>query len=165
MAFCFIAFLKERICVEKLGRMKNGLVSSCSSLHTNNAENPTFVLPSKQRLHKLCFLRKLGCQKPCWDQARLSSLVNKQVDTNDDDNEDDNENNNAEYKEDDNADDNDDDNADDNDDNSDDDHEDDSDDDHEDAPAPGQDSHQPARGLWVGGVPQTTVVGLGDTGH
>ena len=26
---------------------------------------------SKQRLHKLCFLQKLGCQKPCWDQARL----------------------------------------------------------------------------------------------
>ena len=30
-------------------------------------------------LHKLRFLQKLGCQKPCWDQARLSSLVNKQV--------------------------------------------------------------------------------------
>ena len=27
--------------------------------------------PKKQRLHKLCFLQKLGCQKPCWDQARL----------------------------------------------------------------------------------------------
>ena len=26
---------------------------------------------SKQRLPKLCFLQKLGCQKPCWDQARL----------------------------------------------------------------------------------------------
>ena len=25
------------------------------------------------------FLQKLGCQKPCWDQARLSSLINKQV--------------------------------------------------------------------------------------
>ena len=25
-------------------------------------------------------MQKLGCQKPCWDQARLSSLVNKQVD-------------------------------------------------------------------------------------
>ena len=25
------------------------------------------------------FLQELGCQKPCWDQARLSSLVNKQV--------------------------------------------------------------------------------------
>ena len=27
------------------------------------------------------FLQKLDCHKPCWDQARLSSLVNKQVDT------------------------------------------------------------------------------------
>ena len=26
---------------------------------------------SKQRLPKLRFLLKLGCQKPCWDQARL----------------------------------------------------------------------------------------------
>ena len=26
---------------------------------------------SKQRLPKLRFLQKLGCQKPCWDQARL----------------------------------------------------------------------------------------------
>ena len=40
----------------------------------------TLVLPSQQRLHKLSFLQKLGCQKACWDQARLSSLVNKQVD-------------------------------------------------------------------------------------
>ena len=39
----------------------------------------TLVLPSQQRLNKLCFLQKLACQKPCWDQARLSSLVNKQV--------------------------------------------------------------------------------------
>ena len=30
--------------------------------------------PKKQRLHKLCFLQKLGCQKPCWDQAKLSRL-------------------------------------------------------------------------------------------
>ena len=25
------------------------------------------------------FLQNVGCQTPCWDQARLSSLVNKQV--------------------------------------------------------------------------------------
>ena len=41
--------------------------------------NATSVLPSQQRLNKLCFLQKLGCQKTCWDQARLSSLVNKQI--------------------------------------------------------------------------------------
>ena len=39
--------------------------------------NSVLVLPSKQRLHNLRFLQKLGCQKPCWDS---SSLVNKQVD-------------------------------------------------------------------------------------
>ena len=38
--------------------------------------NSIIVLPSKERLHKLRFLQKLGCQKPCWDQA---SLVNKQI--------------------------------------------------------------------------------------
>ena len=37
------------------------------------------LLQSQQRLHKLFFfLQKLGCQKPCCDQARLSCLVNKQ---------------------------------------------------------------------------------------
>ena len=41
--------------------------------------NTTSLLPSQQRLHKLHFLQKLGCQKPCWDQAKLSSKVNKQV--------------------------------------------------------------------------------------
>ena len=39
----------------------------------------TLVPPSQQRLHKSRFLQKLGCQKPCWDQAKPSSLVNKQV--------------------------------------------------------------------------------------
>jgi hypothetical protein len=33
--------------------------------------NTTKFPPPKQRLHKLHFLQKLGCQKPCWDQARL----------------------------------------------------------------------------------------------
>ena len=41
--------------------------------------NATSVFSSQQRFHKLRFLQKLGCQKPYWDQARLSSLVNKQV--------------------------------------------------------------------------------------
>ena len=36
--FLFLAFLEERKCVEKLGRMKNGLVSTCFFLHTSNAE-------------------------------------------------------------------------------------------------------------------------------
>ena len=37
------------------------------------------VPPSQQRLHKQQVLQKLSHQKPYWDQARLSSLVNKQV--------------------------------------------------------------------------------------
>ena len=40
----------------------------------------TTLLPqSKQRLHKSQFLQKPSCPKPYRDQARLSSLVNKQV--------------------------------------------------------------------------------------
>ena len=51
------------------------------SLSSRNAmQRSTFPFPpSQQRLHKLHFLQKLGCQKPCCDQAILSSLVNKQV--------------------------------------------------------------------------------------
>ena len=45
------------------------------AMHTT----PTIFVPSQQRLHKLRFLQKLGCQKPCWDQAKLSSRVDKQV--------------------------------------------------------------------------------------
>ena len=41
--------------------------------------SPTLVPQSQQRFHKLQFLQNLSCQKFCWDQARLSSLVNKQV--------------------------------------------------------------------------------------
>ena len=40
----------------------------------------TLLPPSKRRLNKSQFLPKLSSQKPHWDQARLSSLVNKQVD-------------------------------------------------------------------------------------
>ena len=59
--------------------MLKRLISTLSLLHAINAEKTQLLLPSQQRLHKLRFLQKLGCQKPCWDQARLSSLVNKQV--------------------------------------------------------------------------------------
>ena len=51
---------------------------SCSSRKAIK-RGTTLVPQSKQRLHKLCFLQKLGRPKPCWDQAGLSSLVNKQV--------------------------------------------------------------------------------------
>ena len=59
--------------------MKNRHISTFPFLHASNSEKLHLLLPSQQRLHKLRFLQKLGCQKPCWDQATLSSIVNKQV--------------------------------------------------------------------------------------
>ena len=55
-------------------------VSTFPFLHKSTKEKPNLLLPSRQRLQKLRFLQKLGCQNPCLDQARLSSLANKQVD-------------------------------------------------------------------------------------
>ena len=55
-----------------------------ASLHTSfppeneQREEPPYI-PNKKKLHKSHFLQKLSSQKPYWDQARLSSLVNKQV--------------------------------------------------------------------------------------
>ena len=68
------------MCLEKLGRMQIKHLSTFLFLHASNKEKPNLLLPSQQRLYKLPFLKKLGCQTPCWDQARLSSLVNKQAD-------------------------------------------------------------------------------------
>jgi hypothetical protein len=42
-------------------------LSSRKSVKSSTTKFP----PPKQRLHKLPLLQKLGCQKPCWDQARL----------------------------------------------------------------------------------------------
>ena len=61
--------------------MTNRHISTFHFLHAINSNKPHLLLPSQQRLHELHFMQKLGCQKPCWDQARLSSLVNKQVET------------------------------------------------------------------------------------
>ena len=46
---------------------------SLSSKKINKERNTTIYPPSKQRLHKVCFLQNQGCQKPC------CSLVNKEV--------------------------------------------------------------------------------------
>ena len=77
IAFLFIVFLEERECVEKLGMMYNGLVSTFPFCYASIAEK--HHLPSQQRLPKLRILKKMGCLKTCWDQARLSSLVLKKV--------------------------------------------------------------------------------------
>ena len=76
----FTAFLEEKGSIGIL----EGLLMDISSIFffsivEAKKRKSTLVLPSKQRFHKLRFLPKLGCQKPCWDQARLSSLVNKEV--------------------------------------------------------------------------------------
>ena len=59
--------------------MKGGLVDTCPFSVQAMQRSPTLVPLSQQRRHKLQFLQELGCQKPCWDHARLSSLENKQV--------------------------------------------------------------------------------------
>ena len=38
-----------------------------------------WVLHHKKGFINLQLLQKLDCQKPCWDQARLSSPLNKHV--------------------------------------------------------------------------------------
>ena len=48
-------------------------------LQESNEGSTTLCCPLKQSLHKSQFLEKLSCQKPYLDQARLSSLVNKEV--------------------------------------------------------------------------------------
>ena len=78
--FCFIACIQKR---KKSGdlpflhHLKH--LFTFTFLQESNEEKHTLVSQSKQRHHKLHFLQKLGGQKPCWEQARLSSLVNKQV--------------------------------------------------------------------------------------
>ena len=61
--------------VEKLGRMDLSTLFSRQAMQ----RSISLVPPSQQRLHKLQFLQELSCQKLCWDQARLCSLVNEQV--------------------------------------------------------------------------------------
>ena len=68
----FTAFLEGKEKDQEADRMNYELVSTFIFLSIDAIQrNFTLVLTSKQRLHKLRFLQKLGCQKPCWDQARL----------------------------------------------------------------------------------------------
>ena len=81
--FC-IAFIEERTSVNKSLLHSSKHLYTFPFLQENNAENPHLILivpPSKQRLHNSQFLKKLSCQKPCWYQARLYILVNKNVET------------------------------------------------------------------------------------
>ena len=40
--------------------------------------SPTLMSPPQKGFLNPWFLQNMGCQKPCWDQATVSSLVNKQ---------------------------------------------------------------------------------------
>ena len=79
MVLLFTAILEERESVGKLEGWQLDLSSVFFFFIEAMKRNSFLLLPSKQRLHKLRFLQKLGCQKLCLDQARLSGLVNKQV--------------------------------------------------------------------------------------
>ena len=59
------------MCWDKEWTCLNFYPSTCKQ-----CREPHWILPSQQRIQKLRFMRKLGYQKPCWDQARLSSLRN-----------------------------------------------------------------------------------------
>ena len=77
MVLLCIVFLEEKS-VEKLDRMKDGLVSNFHILHASNAEKPHSSSPIKRKASSIIFLlQKLCCQKAYWDQVRLPSLVNK----------------------------------------------------------------------------------------
>ena len=68
------------LCIASMEKRKRGdksifhpfsyLMLPLSSRKAVNRSTTRFP-QSKQRLHKLRFLQKLDCQKPCWDQARL----------------------------------------------------------------------------------------------
>ena len=80
-SLCFDGRTKVKfLCIASMEKRKSGdksifhpftfLVLPLSSRKAVKSST-TKLPPSKQRLHKLCFLQKLGCQNPCWDQARL----------------------------------------------------------------------------------------------
>ena len=65
MGLILIAFLEERKCVEKIVRMKDGLVSTFCFLHENIKEKVTH--------HKKGFCRNWAVRSPAW--TRLDSLA------------------------------------------------------------------------------------------
>ena len=79
MALVFTAFMEERGSIGTLEGWRMNLPSLFFFSSEAMKRNSISVLPSKQRLHKLCFLQKLGCQNPAGTRLDSSSLVNKQV--------------------------------------------------------------------------------------
>ena len=78
MRFLYIAYMEKKKKVETSPFFILPIFSTFPCLQESNAVNHHFSL-SKQWLPKSQFLQKLSCQKPYWEQARLSSLVYKQV--------------------------------------------------------------------------------------
>ena len=77
--FC-ITGLEEGESVDNLGSMD--LSTLCFSSRQLRHISPTplhWFLHHNKGFINLQFMQNMSCQTPCWDQARLSSLVNKQV--------------------------------------------------------------------------------------
>ena len=73
-----LAWRKGKVGTRKVFILPSFSTFSLLSRKAMQGSNNLFP-PSKQRLRKSQFLLKLSCQKQYWDQARFSSLVNKQV--------------------------------------------------------------------------------------
>ena len=74
MVILFVAFVKERECVQKLRRMKNGIVSTFPFLPASNAENPHLSSPiTTKGFINYVFFRNRAVRNPAG--TRLDSLV------------------------------------------------------------------------------------------
>ena len=63
MGLLCIAFLEQRECLEKYGRI-DGLVTTPFFLEETNAEKPNPSSPITTKAHTLQIMQKLSCQKP-----------------------------------------------------------------------------------------------------
>ena len=73
MEILFIASIEKTKNKDKFIRHPSSfpILAQISMKARQEREAPPNIHPKKQRLYKLRFLQKLGCQKPFWDQARL----------------------------------------------------------------------------------------------
>ena len=67
-------------CLEEGEIFNTFILPSFSTLSVSSRKaSKALASPSQQRLHKLQLLQDVRCQKPCMDQVRLSSLINKLI--------------------------------------------------------------------------------------
>ena len=70
MEFLFVASMeKKKNEDQSISHPSSFLIPPLSSRKAVKEAPALFT--QKPRVHKLHFMQKLGCQKPCWDQARL----------------------------------------------------------------------------------------------